>query len=863
MLDEGYRATVLGPSIGCSLGVHMGPQGTVECVSDGRTVVLQSAWNNEAVVSVSLYDRLMSFFTGQTAFEESRHQFQVRVPPLALECRRYDRRRLRYDEVLTRSVSRLLISLIPRCLVQKTAMRALSYFYPARKLIHNLVSTYLPYLIPYVDKYVLPTFITWPRAHLLTGLSVSCGLWVACAAFMDLVDARWRRVRPVLSVAPTRAYGDYRGPHYNTIDVVNTRLAVRQEVTEEVALDTLRRSLNEHRWPVTLTPADRKAWVETVLTSSGATTNLSPSVGRCVTCLLKVKTYRRECRLCKANRRSQLPLYIPVDVQVAYIGRVGLWSEVFAPPAFVLKEEALVVRYGKSQSLRTLNRLVRDTPPETTCRGFNAGPVFLGMRPRCFPLGEATSVTAFCIRLGSERKHEPDPDAWALMLRFMRPHVVPLAYESHAVFMEHFAGAKWQKMQDAYCEINMGYGPVPNPVCYMKGFTKAEKGYDIVYGGGLEFAVKPELKPRFICCPDPNFLYAVGRYTHPQLKWLSSTFGPRSHMFYAGCATPAQLNEWLNWTLHELPEAISYVDDIVAIDSNHNESSFDYFDVLLSMQYPSCLETELIRSERKVTIRVGSYLCTVSNVNASGVSDTSYKNGVVCLPARVLAIANAVAPLSAFPTGEDAVQHIYRVLSQIYTSAAGDDGLTRLPRVLLGTDMQSEAAMARYSSFWEQLGFSVKLTVVPEHRWRMATYLASRPVWAGHRYEWAPEPARRLRGMFWQIDSGMHPEAWARGVATQVLRQGRHLPVLSDICEWFLRNTKGPAIQSAHSNPHSPWNDYITSGVRNARAEAEFLVDYRITDGDLMRFRSLLSSTSETLISFNSFVIDRIFQEES
>ena len=76
----------------------------------------------------------------------------------------------------------------------------------------------------------------------------------------------------------------------------------------------------------------------------------------------------------------------------------------------------------------------------------------------------------------------------------------------------------------------------------MNSITKFEKGYAEDYVPTVGWVDKVTQKPRFICAPEAIVLYLLGRYTHAQTKWLASRFGPQAEMFYAGCASPAELN---------------------------------------------------------------------------------------------------------------------------------------------------------------------------------------------------------------------------------------------------------------------------------------------------------------------------------
>lgn len=653
------------------------------------------------------------------------------------------------------------------------------------------------------------------------------------------------------------------------LEEVNSRLAVRKEVTRDVATDVFRRAMNETKWAQKVTPAEFETWLQTVVNSEGTAVSIPGNKpGYCITCRTKAKLYRRECKLCQKKRRLIAPeIYLP-DIVTAYIGRVGLHSREFVLPSVEFKDTVKITLWGKRVAdIEALFKTFKSFPVETSCRGWNSGPAIDGNVPQCFPRGYAVAVQAFCVRLGARRLHQPSQRFYSLLTRMLCAKVSsPLEIESRELFLSHFSGDKLVKMLEAFSLLDQGYssGVDPlNPVCIMSGFQKAEKSFSYKLVGTDFFAMKDEEKPRFICCPEPMFLAEIGPTTHAQLKWLKHTFGVTHHLHYAGCDSPEDLNSWLNWTLSELPEPVSIVDDIVAIDSNHNSLSMDMHDELRWRQFPflsSRVET-LFQAEKHLRIRVGPYVLEVDDVNGSGVSDTSYKNSAPCLFIRLLSITHGVRSLHQ-STDEEVLQLASCVASIIFTSASGDDGLTRSPRFLLGVDIMSEEFRSRYEECWSMAGFSVKVAILPEHRWRMATYLAMRPVWAGKRYEWAPEPARRLKGMFWQIDNSMNPDAWSRGVATQVLQQGRHCPVLADICEWFLASTSG-AVARVEQRPYSPWNDYTTAGRRNARADSEFCQDYHVSESDLARFRGELARIHSVYVNLSSGVLRRVLEEES
>jgi hypothetical protein len=467
--------------------------------------------------------------------------------------------------------------------------------------------------------------------------------------------------------------------------------------------------------------------------------------------------------------------------------------------------------------------------------------------------------------MARERACTARPELYRLLWKLVEPYVEPLEPESRDVFLSHFTGEKKEKMLEAEASLNMGDGPIPPFRTKFSGFQKMEKSLSYDNVGGWHKERFAERKPRFICAPNPVALFLVGPYTHRQTKWLSEAFRCTGRLFYAGCATPDECDDFLNRTRAGLPEGLIYVDDISAIDANHSMQSFEFHEWVRKKQFGklSRVVEALWNSFREVIVRIGDILGYAFDVNASGVPDTSYKNSLICLFLRLLALAHAVHDLQALSELEQ-LSLIRDVLAVIYTSAAGDDGYSVVPPILFGTDMQSTEAQQRYIEAWAWGGFGVKLSVVPPHRWRMATYLAARPTWAGEKYVWTPEPARRLKSAWWQIDSAMHPKAWGRGIATQLsVASGCH-PLIRPLADWYLSNTSGPAAAVDFSdNPFCPWLQRKRQYQITPRAIEEFCLDYRITAQDYERFLSLLGSVRSVYVNFSGHIFQRVFDEES
>lgn len=662
------------------------------------------------------------------------------------------------------------------------------------------------------------------------------------------------------------------------------RLAARKEgsLNADNILDTLRRISAEEGWKVSFDNEELQVWLKRTVTEVGQQMALEGLDNRtCWNCLECVKTHWHMCKRCKRKSRELPPEPLCLwDTLVTHVGFRPLWSKEFVPPVSALKAD-VEIRYVKTKKLvyqhtgdmndvhKVFAHFRKQVQP-ITCRGYLRGPMFLNQEPTCFPRGTGTAGIAFLIRLGTARLHAASLAFYRQMYEWLiqhTDHVYPIEPESWEYFIEHFSGDKKQKMLEARQEDVEGWAPQVRRgemAVKMSGFTKAEKSYNFEYTSDGYLSGKKTEKPRFICSPNPVVLSEIGRWTHAQTKWLAKEFTWRSNMYYAGCSTPEELNQWLNRTLDEIPDPWSLVDDISAMDSNHSTESFTFHKWVRNKQFPkmSMRISAMYDGEQKLKIRVGQYTFEVEDVNASGVSDTSYKNSLLCLVIRAFAIVHALVDLMTL-TQDQAAQWVNAVVRQCCMAASGDDGLVRLPEVINGVHIR-KFSMARYQAAWAMAGFGIKVHLVPPTRWRMATFLAMRPVWAGQRYEWAPEPARRMRGMFWQIDNSQHPMAWGRGIATQVLQQARALPVLSDVCEWYLRNTRGPVSTNVEAtNRYSPFYGSVMSGGKTERSIAEFCLDYRVTVDDLKVFQNVLDMTADVLVNIDCFVLHRIYAEES
>lgn len=701
----------------------------------------------------------------------------------------------------------------------------------------------------------------------IVGVAVGVLGWYLLPRFLPL-----HRYQRVFTAGAEKAFGSTAGLdiQFPRPDELHSRLSLMANPCEADVIDRVRRICNEERWPVRVDRDEMQTWVSRVVTEPGKMLVPRQRPGVCISCQLKKPTYRSECRDCRRSRRLHPPDGINYHDTVAKsIPRLGIWSRRAQFPTTLEIKEGVEVMVGRRHKLDISHPVhfkawYDKQPAVATCRGWNSGPTFLGHVPECFPKGQATALLAFMIRMGRKRDHSAKRYVYDLAYAYLSDHLEPLEPEGRDQFLSHFSGEKLQKMLEAEELIRQGYAPQPEVRLRCNGFTKAEKSMSTEYCGGTHMD-KPVRKPRLICAPPPCVLRLVGPYTHRQTKWLGECFDYTGHVFYAGCATPEQLDHFLNVTRREAEDWYIFVDDITAIDANHSAKSFEFLDRVRKEQFtnmPTIIE-QLWDSFACVKVKIGDAVCVADWVNASGVSDTSYKNSLICLITRVLATANMVARLDSLSL-DAALALIAAVAEIVYTSASGDDGYTVVPKQLLGVDVTTAEAKRAYESLWADAGFGVKLAIVPPTRWRMATYLAARPTWAGDHYVWTPEPARRLKMSWWQIDSGMHPGAWGRGIATQLAVAGGCNPVIRPIAEWYLKNTSGPIAKVAMSdNPYNPWQNRSTQYSVTERSVHEFCADYGVSLKEYERFLAVLALVEDVYVDFGGHLLERVFAEES
>lgn len=709
------------------------------------------------------------------------------------------------------------------------------------------------------------------------GLFAGVGIGSFALSYYAWRAYRLRAVGFVTSVGPAYEFGH--------IDDIDTDIPGLDTIAEKLSssgrlptmselVDILKRQRHDDRWVGRLHHIQMALIAERFRVAPPGLTRFSePEPGKCLNCLSNKMKYRGECKTCITNRRiAHIPV-TPSIHSVSYIGVVGLWSVPYTLPDFEFSDTMELFQVRNGRRVRTkaeLMALLESHPEHYTCRGRNAGPSFMSIVPVCFPKGVRGTVSAFAVRLGSKRPKQAQKWAydvlWAFYLTLSRPPIEP---EDDELFLSHFQGPKLRNMLEARRRYWEGEEPLTTKrglttvVC--DGLLKAEKSFNVTYTQeGLK--EKPTTKPRFISSPPAVFLYMMGRYTHAQTKWLGTMFPWNHVMFYAGCATPEELNANLQETLLRIPEPVRICEDVTATDANHSRESFDFHALVRQDQFPF-LDEETKKGfdaeEDFFILLSGIFLAHVKYVNGSGFPDTSYKNSLLCVFIRLFALVHVFCDLR-HSSLEEILEWASRVLQYVMMAGSGDDGLTSTPSVMFGVDMLSDWVKVRYIQAWAFFGFDIKVKFYAPYEWRLGTFLAMRPTHTEAGYVWTPEPARRLRSLFWMIDKDHHPLTWALAVVKSLYASGSPNPILFPICQWYILRVNAPEMELGIDDlsPYSTWHKFSYKTAPTKRAMQEAMNDYGYTEADYTHFLQMLDSTSNVFVDLRCQLLHRVFLSE-
>lgn len=651
--------------------------------------------------------------------------------------------------------------------------------------------------------------------------------------------------------------------------------------------NSLRRCIHETRNEYLLNSDEVDNWIQAVSTQEGtvnvalrAVTIPAPPTGTCGSCLVKASLRKKLCLRCRKFPRRVIELYFATQ----RVGMLPLWPQHPSIPSGVAFRSDVHASYKGVPLLTTDDAIMvyKSSLPKMTQLGLLAGPMFLGFQARCYPRGIETTIVAFAARLGIPTNNTPLPVFW--------PHlyeVVVSLYDLSAPYMvwteqqvlHHQKDKdKRDKLARCYDDFNHGDKVSMQVMRRFGAFPKLEKHVSTTYMDPYDVTSmvdKSKKAPRLINSPHPHVNATMAPYTIPLLKWLKETLHEKYHIFYAGCSNPTELNDWLNHAIQFGLHALE--DDVSQMDASHTHESQGFMNkiielILTAPDYQHLLG--MLKLCQRLSISQSGFRARVEEaVNASGVPLTSFLNSLTTAFVRMNAVVYAYTGCDIRdPAQHQMLKYHWAVLTNLISMAvAGDDGGLFLPPSYWGVETFSPVWMKRYVEAWTWSGFDVGPSKIKVHypsHWRLFTFLAMRPVWSGCRYEFGVEISRRMKTMFWMLDKKLHPIAWARGVAVSLLAASRHVPVITDICEWYLKNTHGSTthisypIDVSFTNVDSTFYEYTVEGTLTDRTLEEFCYDYHITLDEYRDFQRMLDFIKDVHVNLEHIVLRKILAME-
>lgn len=524
----------------------------------------------------------------------------------------------------------------------------------------------------------------------------------------------------------------------------------------------------------------------------------------------------------------------------------------------------------KLWKLSDVLKLYDDEKIEPTTKGKLCGPMFLGYRAKCFQLGKHTTAVAFACRMAIfPPAHNPVDDFVQIhmyleeLYRFLFPDIFSECEEwTRQQILDHMTDAgKKRIIKESWDEIDSGLQMPFEKLTTAKSFAKLEKHFETeIDQEELTQIPKTKCIPRLINSFHPQLNAILTVYTTPMSKLLNKVFHPESNILYAAGCPPSDINKWMNRAIQH--SKLILEDDVSMSDGSHSPGSFMLTGAIRRANFPRMnpFIVKILNAITNCNLKKENLQCYIEDVNNSGVPLTSHQNTAEFVIVRIYAFC------IAYRVDIEDRPMVQMLTSSLYMAISGDDGKTFCPVEFNGVRTFEPGFLERYSNAWAECGFSVprnKIRIFDETNWRLSTFLAMRPVWSGEQYEYGPEIARRIKSMFWMLDATHHPVSWARGVCTGVLAAGKHVPVLSDICEWYLHVTAGSAnLQAAWTHVYNPFHNYSSIGAKTVRGITEFLEDYKITPVEYQNFRDLLLVTEDPFVNIVHPVLVKIFLHE-
>lgn len=700
-------------------------------------------------------------------------------------------------------------------------------------------------------------FVDWRVGLLAVGVGVGC-------AYLGLTYRHYPSTNNVSSALHNPNYSFWRTPLGRAIE---RKLVGHSDSNRAEIRLIARRTIQEMSYPSTYDVQCLDDWLATIAAPVAVTIPAIPA-GLCFNCLNSRKVKRCICKQCK--QALKFPFYHqPIAHTVQHVGFRPIHPVDPLPPSGSQLDADVEIRFmGRPVTdFDQLMFLYHRFKPPPRGYGHSCGFVFAGIEPTVYSPHPVTALVALCCRMGVSPPFLPMQGAWtlgALLFRSLFPHfLTTLDPWSEEDVISHLPTAKARLMIETQRQYNQGLCPPRRKLIRFGCFSKMEKAvveYTTILGDSMS---KLKRVPRLINNPSPFLNFLEAPFSLPFSKHFGAHFSYESRILYAPGCKPWQINRFFQsaWAYsHKIIE-----DDVSFMDLSQSKDSLYFVMELILQCFPSMPRhvRDLFVSTVHLTIKTPEIAADLGYHNASGVPTTSISNSVVCLLARLIAIAHAIldVPFAATSLSRYIICIQEQVLPNIYMAVSGDDGYLVVNDDSWPRKYDDPVFLDLYSAGFATMGLDVgraKIRVFGDHNWRLSTFLAMRPYRvADGTYELGPELARRLMTAFWRIKTTVHPVAWLRGICQSMLTAFPFVPILTDICERVMEITTGPAYHDVEaapvdlSDPYSIVYSWESMAQLNPVCIMEMAADYSFSQEDYMFFRNQLAQIHDPFVSFD------------
>lgn len=341
---------------------------------------------------------------------------------------------------------------------------------------------------------------------------------------------------------------------------------------------------------------------------------------------------------------------------------------------------------------------------------------------------------------------------------------------------------------------------------------------------------------RLINAPHDVTHTIAGPKIKPYLGWLKQQWHHENFLFYGG-VEPDKLHSWLQKVVGKGSRLVFW-SDYSMFDASHNDATFSFV-LEFYRQHKSDRDfMKVLEAWRVPTGTIGRNIKYRGRaMNASGRDDTALLNALLNGLAMVLSVT---ASWYRIPLMEVTPSDVIRISSHLDLSVCGDDALGFLPPVAPDRAREFiDCARANLKSF----GFKAKMFA--SDRFEDAVYLGHRPLPVDGVWYWSRTLGRCLYKLGYQTSVGGDPRAHFHGICKMHDVCSKHVPILSDITQEYLKHFAGTKCNEFKVDPNKPWEvmgvfgpDHYSQDTIDALARA-YTVNRGPLRGDLTQLRDV------------------------